>query len=203
MRRSRRTTPRSSCPPTRPSTASPGQLAAQRRAPSPPVPGTAAALAAVGVPDVSHSRRRPTTAKACSRCRRSPSVRGKRIAIFRGEGGRDRLGGRVACARRAGRLRRLLPARAARSPAPTVSSRRCATGRAHALTVTSSEGLDNLLRAPRRPKRCTLLAARSRLRAASAHRGARTRELGFARVRHGQRRRGLVAGLLEWFAPQP
>ena len=74
-------------------------------------------------------------------------------------------------------------------------------GRAHALTLTSSEGLDNL---------CALLDAGTRsgsgsfppscrIRALREH----ARELGFDAVETGAADAGLIAGLLEWFAQHP
>ncbi len=74
-------------------------------------------------------------------------------------------------------------------------------GRANALTLTSSEGLDNL---------CALLDAGSRtllaaLPAFAPHPriAAHARELGFRAVDTGAGDDGLLAGLLEWFAPRP
>src|SRR4029079_11082017 len=70
-------------------------------------------------------------------------LRGKRIAIFRGEGGRDHLadalrarGAHVDCI---ACYRRARPASGADGLAEALLQ-----GRAHALTITSSEGLDNL-----------------------------------------------------------
>ena len=74
-------------------------------------------------------------------------------------------------------------------------------GRLHALTLTSSEGLDNL---------CGLLDAESlrllkTLPAFVPHPriAARAQALGFAAIATGGADAGLVAGLLEWFASHP
>ena len=74
-------------------------------------------------------------------------------------------------------------------------------GRAHALTLTSSEGLDNL---------CALLAAEDleRLRRVPAfvphpRIAEHARTLGFVPVETGGADAGLIAGLLEWFGRHP
>ena len=105
-------------------------------------PGTAGALHAVGVTDVSI----PQTTYDSEGLLALPAladVRGKRIAIFRGEGGRDHLadalrarGARVDCI---DCYRRVRPESGAGGLAEALLA-----GRAHALTITSSEGLDNL-----------------------------------------------------------
>ena len=159
-------------------------------------PGTAGALRAVGVPDVSI----PATSYDSEGLLALPSladVRGKRIVIFRGEGGRDHLadalrarGAHVDCV---DCYRRERPASGAGGLAEALLQ-----GRAHALTITSSEGLDNL---------CALLDGRAleHLRALPTfvphpriEEHART--LGFRVVCTEGADAGLIAGLLEWFA---
>lgn len=107
-----------------------------------PGPGTAAALAAVGIRNV----RVPATTMDSEGLLALPElldVAGRRIAIFRGEGGSELLfatltarGAQVVpieCYRRS---------RPATSPAAVIDAWRA--GRLDAVTLTSSEGLDNL-----------------------------------------------------------
>jgi len=107
-----------------------------------PGPGTAEALAAVGLPGAIV----PTTTFDSEGLLALPQLRevaGKRIAIFRGQDGRELLGERlrargamveyVAC------YRREAPSGDATGLIDTVRD-----GRAHVLTLTSVEGLDNL-----------------------------------------------------------
>lgn len=129
------------------------------------------------------------------------NVGGKRVAIFRGTGGRDLLGDELAargaiveyaaCYRRA---------RPCADPAPLLE----AWGRnaLDAVTVTSSEGLRNL---------CELLGAGGRQRLARTplfvphpRIAAAARELDLATVvQTAQGDGGLFAGLLHWFAARP
>ena len=103
---------------------------------------------------------------------------------------RARAPGRHAArARRACRLRRVLSPRRAAIAAPTGWSKRCASGASHALTLTSSEGLDNCWRARRRDGARALLARvpRSfRTRASPSTRAA----IGLDAIVDGRRRRG-------------
>jgi uroporphyrinogen-III synthase len=127
-------------------------------------------------------------------------VRGKRVVIFRGDGGRGQLGDAlrqrgaevtyVECYRRAA------PATGAAGLSEALRD-----ARAHALTLTSSEGLDNL---------CTLLMGDDlrrlqQLPAFAPHSriAEHARTLGFVAVETGAADSGLIAGLLEWFARHP
>ncbi len=164
-----------------------------------PGPGTAAALVATGIVDV----RIPTTSFDSEGLLALPELRdvaGKRIVIFRGEGGRGKLGDTlrdrgadvtyVECYRRA----------AAATGAAGLGEA-LVQARAHALTLTSSEGLDNL---------CALLDAEDlrrlqQLPAFVPHPriAEHARSRGFTPVETGATDAGLVAGLLEWFARHP
>lgn len=159
-------------------------------------PGTAAALAAVGVPGVAI----PQSTYDSEGLLALPAladVRGSRVVVFRGEGGRDFLGDTlrargaqvdyVACYRRA------RPASGADGLAEALRQ-----DRAQALTITSGEGLDNL---------CALLPADAlaRLKALPTfvphpRIAAHGEALGFRVVATDGADAGLVAGLLEWFA---
>jgi uroporphyrinogen-III synthase len=107
-----------------------------------PGPGTAEALIACGVPDV----RIPATTQDSEGLLALPElaeVKGKRVVVFRGEGGRELLadtlrerGATVDCVPC---YRRVAPSTGAQGLVDVLRE-----GRAHALTVTSSEGLDNL-----------------------------------------------------------
>jgi uroporphyrinogen-III synthase len=162
-------------------------------------PGTAAALHAAGLAGA----RIPHTTFDSDGLLALPeltSVRGKRIAIFRGEGGRERLGdalrSRGAVVDYVDCYRRARPAAGADGLAEALRG-----NRVQALTLTSSEGLDNL---------CALLdpGARSLLQRAPAfvphaRIAQHARELGFQAIVTGSGDAGLVAGLLEWFASRP
>ena len=164
-----------------------------------PGPGTAAALAATGIVDAQI----PASTFDSDGLLEMPElsdVRGKRVVIFRGNGGRGQLGDAlrqrgaevtyVECYRRAA------PATGAAGLSEALRD-----ARAHALTLTSSEGLDNL---------CMLLegADLRRLQQLPAfvphpRIAEHARSLGFAPVATGAADSGLIAGLLEWFARHP
>jgi uroporphyrinogen-III synthase len=164
-----------------------------------PGPGTAAALAATGIADA----RIPATTHDSEGLLALPPLRdvgGKRVVIFRGEGGRDHLGDALR-QRGAGVTYVDCYRRAAPSTGAAGLSEALRGGRAHALTLTSSEGLDNL---------CTLLDAADlallrRLPAFAPHPSiaAHARRLDFPTVETGGSDAGLIAGLLEWFAAHP
>ena len=164
-----------------------------------PGPGTAAALAATGIVDA----RIPVSTFDSEGLLALPELRdvgGKRVVIFRGEGGRGELGDalrtRGASVTYAECYRRAAPSTGAAGLSEALRE-----GRADALTLTSSEGLDNL---------CALLDADDlrRLRQLPTfvphpriadH--ARTR--GFVPIETGGADSGLIAGLLEWFTRHP
>jgi uroporphyrinogen-III synthase len=164
-----------------------------------PGPGTAAALAATGIAEA----RIPTSTFDSEGLLALPELRdvsAKRVVIFRGAGGRGDLGETLRA--RGARVtyvecyRRAAPATGAAGLSEVLRE-----GRAHALTLTSSEGLDNL---------CALLDAGDlhrlqQLPAFVPHPriAEHARSLGFAPVETGGADAGLIAGLLEWFAHHP
>ena len=159
-------------------------------------PGTAGALRAVGIPDVSI----PQTTYDSEGLLALPALadlRGKRIVIFRGEGGRDHLadalrarGAHVDCI---DCYRRIRPESGAGGLAEALLA-----GRAHALTITSSEGLDNLRalldeRALRVLRAMPTFVPHPRI---EEH----ARASGFRAVLTESGDAGLIAGLLEFFS---
>ncbi len=164
-----------------------------------PGPGTADALAAVGIENV----RIPSTtfdSEGLLALAELSDVAGRRVVVFRGEGGRELLADTlrargaqvdtVACYRRA-------------SPVSGAAGldEAFADARIDAITITSSEGLDNLWRivAP-----ATREIWRSHPTFAPHPRIAgRARELGLSTVETAGGDAGLIAGLLEWFAAHP
>lgn len=164
-----------------------------------PGPGTADALAAVGIEGVSI----PSTTLDSEGLLALPQlsdVSGRRVIVFRGESGRELLADTlrargaevdtIACYRRAS------PSSDARG-----LDEAFAGGRIDAITITSSEGLDNLWRivAPQTHdlwRRRPTFVPHPRI-------GARACELGLATVETAGSDAGLIAGLLEWFAAHP
>ena len=165
-----------------------------------PGPGTADALAAVGIAAI----RIPTTTFDSEGLLDLPELAaasGKRIVIFRGEGGREHLGDalralgaqveQVACYRRA------KPESGGAGLNEVFRE-----GQVDAVTITSSEGLDNLwalcddaARAAWRRGPTFVPHPRIALRA---------REIGLDVVETAGSDAGLIAGLLEWAAaPSP
>jgi len=160
-----------------------------------PGPGTAEALAAVGIANA----RVPTKSWDSEGLLELPElqdVSGKRIVIFRGEGGREFLGNSLRA--RGGSVdhvtcyRRVAPQTGADGLVEAMRD-----GRANALTLTSAEGLDNLV-AALGPAGCALLA---KLPVFAAHQriAERVREHGLSAVECAGGDAGLLAGLLEWF----
>jgi len=164
-----------------------------------PGPGTAEALAAVGIAGA----RIPATTFDSEGLLALPelaAVNGKRVVIFRGDGGREHLGDtlrtRGAIVDYVGCYRRAAPASGATGLADAFRD-----GRIDAVTITSSEGLDNLwaladdtLRAAWRAR--PTFAPHPRI-------AARARALGLAALGTAGGDAGLIAGLLEWAATQP
>lgn len=164
-----------------------------------PGPGTAEALAAVGIPGV----RIPVTTFDSEGLLALPEFaapRGKRVVIFRGDGGRELLGDTlrargavvdfVACYRRAA------PAGGARGLDEAFLA-----GRIDAVTITSTEGLDNLWALADEVSRATW---RARTTFAPHPRIAEhARGLGLAVFETAGGDAGLVAGLVEWAATIP
>jgi uroporphyrinogen-III synthase len=164
-----------------------------------PGPGTAEALAAVGLGPA----RIPATTFDSEGLLALPElqrVEGKRVLILRGGGGRELLGATleqrgarvdyVACYRRAA------PQSGAAGLVDALREER-----AHALTLTSSEGLDNLLAAVGAEGRRLL----ARLPAFVPHPriAERARDGGLEAIVTAGGDAGLLAGLLEWFAAHP
>jgi uroporphyrinogen-III synthase len=125
-------------------------------------------------------------------------VTGKRIVIFRGEGGREFLGNalraRGAIVDHVPCYRRVAPQSGADGLVEALRE-----GRAHALTLTSAEGLVNLMNAVGLQGRAYLTA----IPAFSVHPriAERAREYGLPAVETAGGDAGLLAGLLDWFAP--
>ena len=164
-----------------------------------PGPGTAAALAATGITGT----RIPATTFDSEGLLALPELRGiagKRVVIFRGEGGRGLLGETlrergadvtyVECYRRAA------PQSGAEGLAEVLRQRR-----AHALTLTSSEGLSNLCALLEGPDLALLRQLPTFVPHPRIAEHART--LGFTPVETGGADAGLIQGLLEWFADHP
>jgi uroporphyrinogen-III synthase len=122
-------------------------------------------------------------------------VAGRRAVIFRGEGGRDLLGdtllARGASVDYISCYRRAVPTGGARGLLSAI-----AEGRAQLLTITSSEGLDNLWSIVDDAGRSLLL--RLPLFAPHPRIAAKARALGFAARETQPGDAGLIAGLLEW-----
>jgi uroporphyrinogen-III synthase len=163
-----------------------------------PGPGTAEALIALGLPDV----RTPTTTFDSDGLLALPllaAVRGRRAVVFRGDGGRETLPAAlrargaevdiVACYRRA-------------APSSLEGLEAAfAEGRIDAITLTSSEGIDNLWTRLAEPARaawrgCPSFVPHPRI-------AARARELGLAVVETAGGDAGLIAGLLDWARTRP
>jgi uroporphyrinogen-III synthase len=164
-----------------------------------PGPGSAEALAAVGIADV----RFPATTFDSEGLLALPelsAVHGKRIVIFRGDGGREHLGDALRA--RGAHVDHVACYRRARPESGTAGlAEAFREGRIDAVTITSSEGLDNLW-------------ALADLAIRTAWRGLPTfvphpriakhaRGLGLAVVETSGSDAGLLAGLVEWAARSP
>jgi len=161
-----------------------------------PGPGTAAALAAVGVTNV----RVPATSMDSEGMLALPEfqkVSGKRVVIFRGGGGRELLGETLAS--RGASIDYVDCYRRARPESGAAGLEEALReGRIDAVTLTSSEGLDNLWH---------ILGTEARKRFAAipafvphARIAQRARELGVSRpIVTAPADAGLIAALLEYF----
>ncbi len=160
-----------------------------------PGPGTAEALAALGIEGV----RVPATSFDSAGLLALPELadlRGKRVAIFRGETGRDELA--VALSAR-GAVVDHVPCYARVRPSGTRGlDDAFAEGRIDAVTLTSSEGLDNLW---------SQVAPATRIRWAAVPTfvphpriAQHARDAGLAVIGTAGGDAGLIAGLLEWAA---
>jgi uroporphyrinogen-III synthase len=165
-----------------------------------PGPGTAEALAGVGIVDA----RIPASTFDTEGLLALPELQdvgGRRVLIFRGQGGRELLGDTLM--QRGARVdyvscyRRAAPQADARGLVEAL-----ANGRAHALTLTSAEGADNLLTAIGADG--AALLARIPAFVPHPHIAGHVRAAGLRTVvttPGGDA--GLIAGLLEWFAVHP
>ncbi|MBS0327889.1 MAG: uroporphyrinogen-III synthase [Proteobacteria bacterium] len=164
-----------------------------------PGPATAEALAGVGI----FGARVPTTTHDSEGLLQLPELAelaGKRVVVFRGEGGREFLGNalrargavvdHVAC------YRRVAPTAGTEGLVEALRS-----GAANALTLTSAEGLDNLVAAL--PAEGRAMLARIPVFAGHPRIAERARECGLRAVEATGGDAGLLAGLLEWFRTHP
>jgi uroporphyrinogen-III synthase len=164
-----------------------------------PGPGTAEALIAVGIANVRVPASRFDSEGLLALTELS-QLAGRRAVLFRGEDGRDLLAStlrargahvdEVPCYRRAA------PEAGAQGLVEALRERR-----AHALTVTSSEGLDNLLAAL--GNEGLALLARIPVFAPHPRIAAHARSRGLDAIETKGSDAGLIAGLLEWAAPRP
>lgn len=164
-----------------------------------PGPGTASALTDLGVPNVQYPSERHDS-EGLLALPGLADVDGKRIVIFRGDGGRDLLrdtlrarGAHVDCV---ACYRRAAPTSGAQGLGEALRRHE-----AQALTLTSSEGASNL---------CSVLDADSvamlrSLPAFAPHPriAAHARELGLDAIETASGDAGIIAALLQWFAAHP
>ena len=164
-----------------------------------PGPGTAEALAAAGIPGA----RIPATTFDSEGLLALPEladVRGKRVLIFRGEGGRDLLADTLSA--RGARVDTVACYRRAKPESGNTGlAEAFREGRIDAVTITSSEALDNLwgqaddaLRALWRER--PTFAPHPRI-------AARARNVGLPVVLTAGGDAVLIAGLLEWARTHP
>jgi uroporphyrinogen-III synthase len=164
-----------------------------------PGPGTAEALAAVGIAGA----RVPTTTFDSEGLLALPefsSVRGRRVVIFRGDGGREHLGDTLHA--RGAHVDSVACYRRARPQSGTAGlAEAFREGRIDAVTITSGEGLGNLWAIVDDATRATWRAIPTFVPhpriAGHAH------DLGLAVIETAGGDAGLLAGLLEWSAARP
>ena len=160
-----------------------------------PGPATAEALAGVGIAGA----RVPTTTHDSEGLLQLPELAeldGRRVVVFRGEGGREFLGNalrtRGAVVDHVTCYRRVAPTAGTEGLVEALKR-----GEANALTLTSAEGLDNLVAAL--PAEGRELLARIPVFAGHPRIAERARERGLRAVEAPGGDAGLLAGLLEWF----
>jgi uroporphyrinogen-III synthase len=160
-----------------------------------PGAGTAEALASMGI----HGVRIPITTMDSAGLLALPeflSASGKRVLVFRGDGGREELGDTLRA--RGAEVDYVTCYRRARPTDARGLDEAFAASRIDAVTITSSEGLDNLwstVDAPTRARWSSLPTFVPHERIA-----AHARDLGLTTALTGPGDAGLVAGLLEWAA---
>lgn len=163
-----------------------------------PGPGTAEALAAVGITNL----RVPATSFDTTGLLALPelaSVHGRRAIVFRGDGGRDELADALRA--RGATVDYVACYRRAKPESGAGLAEAFAERRVQAVTITSAEGLDNLWALADDGTRgawCNVPTFVPHPRIA-----ARARALGLAVIETAGADAGLVAGLLEWAAAQP
>ena len=160
-----------------------------------PGSGTAEALHAVGIHHVRVPRERQDS-EGLLALPELGAVAGKRVLIFRGDGGRELLADTLR--ERGAHVQYVTCYRRARPHDGTGLANVFAAGHVDAVTITSTEGLDNLW---------TLLDADTRARWTAlptfvphTRIAERARELGLTTVSTDAGDAGLLAGLLEWFS---
>jgi len=164
-----------------------------------PGPSTAEALAGVGiagalVPTASHD------SEGLLQMPELAELAGKRVVIFRGEGGREFLGNalraRGAIVDHIPCYRRVAPQSGTEGLVEAMRG-----DRAHALTLTSAEGLDNLLAA----LTAEGLAWLARLPVFAGHPriAERARERGLFAIETAGGDAGMLAGIVEWYRAHP
>lgn len=162
-----------------------------------PGQGTAEALLAVGIANV----RTPTTTQDSAGLLALPEftdVSGRRVLIFRGDGGREELGDALRA--RGATIDYVACYRRAKPVGAQGLQDAFAQGRIDAVTITSSEGLDNLwslLDASTRARWSRLPTFVPHERIAQ-----HARTLGLDVVLTGPGDAGLIAALLEWATPR-
>ncbi|MGH8802390.1 MAG: uroporphyrinogen-III synthase [Casimicrobiaceae bacterium] len=164
-----------------------------------PGPGTAEALAGVGI----FGTRVPVTTHDSEGLLQLPQLaelHGKRVVVFRGEGGREFLGNalraRGAQVDHVPCYRRVAPTAGAEGLVEAMRA-----GAAHALTLTSAEGFDNLY-AALSPEGQALLGGMP-VFAGHPRIAERARERGLRTIEATGGDGGLLTGLLEWFRTHP
>jgi uroporphyrinogen-III synthase len=163
-----------------------------------PGPGTAEALAAVGI----GGARVPATTFDSDGLLALPELErpaGKRVLIFRGDGGREQLGDALRA--RGARVDHVSCYRRARPASGAGLAEAFVEGRIDAVTITSGEGLDNLWALTTETTR----GAWRKLPTFVPHPriAERARAHGLEAIETAGGDAGLVAGLLQWFAAHP